>query len=963
MANIVGEGFNSIIIEQIKRRQIIYGSADRDNQILSFLNTRTGWCKLVSSVDVQIKPRGIPYGGTELAKNFILFNGTTSASTGPRSGIYQGVGDFNTYAYGMGGTAFGLNPMPGITQASIKTETRGSLKTATINIRANNRNQFDIIDVLYLRLGYSMLLEWGNSSYFNNDGTYESDNPHSLANKFLSGEIKYDNYYTEIADKVKNSNGNYDAIVGKVVNFNWTFTKEGAYDITIILRSIGDVIESLKTNVLLPGGNPVTNDPNTPSNPNPTAEDVIKSFANTHEIGKKFYNLQKQLEPLGEGEGGISKLTASDTDTDVIAFKQQYTGNSSQYYIRLGYFLDFLPSTVLPYVNKPSIPILRIDTDVESNIIYLMARQISTNPGVCVFNTKFEGKNSTTSFAPGANVFRVTAPNGKNQYGKIMNAYFNMTWILTQMESLKNSDGKVSLYDLLTALCRGWNTSTGSFNKLEVTIDNEEGIIRFVDEVSLPDRDSWLEKFNKPTILASFDIYGYYYGEGKIYDDKKNLISDDGYSKNQSHAGFIRDINFNTTIPANLATMITVGATSNGYVVGQDSTALSRMNAGLVDRVKEKIETHQDTKTVGTGSLNNNYASAINSFQIFLSQLGSINNNTPTWNQEAINSFSNTAVTFYEYDQAKQTLEAAGLSAESASVAAQRNDFSVLANSPSSPSIGFLPFDLQLTMDGLSGMKVYQKYTADASFLPSNYPSSLEFIIKGITNTISNNEWITTLESIATPKNPFGSSLGENAVVAGSNRDASRGTVPVTTNCGPRVLSNPPTLNNPMSAKRIDAIKKAFNATFKNGQASPSGKCARYTYNHAYNYSQALKNSQLKNGATLPAGGNANQVGYWNNLVKLGYTLTKVGENITKSDLRTFISGDFNIGDVLVYWANGDTNLSQVKYGHTQMYTGGAAQAGQNWTSDLFTNYNTGFVYNSSKIDCWNLILFRAPNV
>ena len=411
-----------------------------------------------------------------------------------------------------------------------------------------------------------------------------------------------------------------------------------------------------------------------------------------------------------------------------------------------------------------------------------MARQISTNPGVCIFNTKFKGDNSTTSFAPGTNVFRVTAPNGKNQYGKIMNAYFNMTWILTQMESLKNLDGKVSLYDLLTALCNGWNISTGSFNKLEVTIDNEEGIIRFVDEVSLPDRDSWLEKFNKPTILASFDVYGYYYGEGKIYDDKKNLISDDGYSKNQSHAGFIRDINFNTTIPSNLATMITVGATSNGYVVGQDSTALSRMNAGLVDRVKEKIETHQDTKTVGTGSLNNNYASAINSFQIFLSQLGSINNNTPTWNQEAINSFSNTAVTFYEYDQAKQTLEAAGLSAESASVAAQRNDFSALASSPSSPSIGFLPFDLQLTMDGLSGMKIYQKYTADASFLPSNYPSSLEFIIKGITNTISNNEWTTTLESIAVPKNPFGSSLGENAVVAGSNRDASRGTAPGTGN-------------------------------------------------------------------------------------------------------------------------------------------------------------------------------------
>lgn len=53
-------------------------------------------------------------------------------------------------------------------------------------------------------------------------------------------------------------------------------------------------------------------------------------------------------------------------------------------------------------------------------------------------------------------------------------------------------------------------------------------------------------------------------------------------------------------------------------------------------------------------------------------------------------------------------------------------------------------------------MKVYQKYTIDTDFLPSNYPKSLEFIVKGITNTISNNTWTTTLESFAIPKDPFG---------------------------------------------------------------------------------------------------------------------------------------------------------------------------------------------------------------
>ena len=62
---------------------------------------------------------------------------------------------------------------------------------------------------------------------------------------------------------------------------------------------------------------------------------------------------------------------------------------------------------------------------------------------------------------------------------------------------------------------------------------------------------------------------------------------------------------------------------------------------------------------------------------------------------------------------------------------------------------------MSLTMTGLSGMKIYQKFSADTNLLPTNYPESLEFIIKGITHTISDNQWITNIESFAIPKNPF----------------------------------------------------------------------------------------------------------------------------------------------------------------------------------------------------------------
>jgi hypothetical protein len=192
----------------------------------------------------------------------------------------------------------------------------------------------------------------------------------------------------------------------------------------------------------------------------------------------------------------------------------------------------------------------------------VLGRQISTNPGICLFNVKFKFDDSNFSqFLSQGDTFYTPSVNG-NRYGYIMNSYFNMSWILTQMESLKNSEGRISLYDLLECLCKGWNEATGNFSKLSTVIDTEENEIKFVDEVILPDGNNFITNLSGSTELAYFNVQGYYFD-----------------TSGSSTGGFIRDLNFTTTVPPNLATMITVGSTSNGYVVGQDATALSRMNA------------------------------------------------------------------------------------------------------------------------------------------------------------------------------------------------------------------------------------------------------------------------------------------------------------------------------------------------------------------------------------------------
>jgi len=287
MGNILGEGFPEEIIKQIAQRQKIYGSGysgdTRTSEEIVYLNANTSWCKLVSSVDIDstmdIQSESLRNNpnitSSNLAKKFVLFNGVTDANTNQqRAGINFSKDIFGgNEAYGIGGTEFGILPMMGIKSVNVKSENRGSLRTATIQIKAFNKVQFDIIDLLYLRLGFNVLLEWGHSMYYDNKGELQTNTNNSLADEFLTprpvftpnldtevtvdgkttNSLTYDVFLDMIKQKRNSSNGNYDAMFGKVKNFHWSFLKDGSYDITLDLVSVGDIIESFKINSLVSG--------------------------------------------------------------------------------------------------------------------------------------------------------------------------------------------------------------------------------------------------------------------------------------------------------------------------------------------------------------------------------------------------------------------------------------------------------------------------------------------------------------------------------------------------------------------------------------------------------------------------------------------------------------------------------------------------------------------------------------
>ena len=279
---------------------------------------------------------------------------------------------------------------------------------------------------------------------------------------------------------------------------------------------------------------------------------------------------------------------------DYIELKYINQEDDQFHYIRLGSFLEFIEKNIIYSVKNgnDSIPIIHFDYDEKSNIMYSHPYQISMDPTICVINKNINDINGRFYSFTGnkgeyflRDILSQLQVNGtKNVYGQIMNIYVNMKFVLKKTEQLKNiSTNKVVLIDFLNEILSSINGALGGGTSLEATIDEDTNTIIIRDINPLPNLERVIELLNTErtekinTKSTTFELYGY-------------------DTKNGNQAGFIRDFNFTTEISPALSTTITVGSTANSTVVGENSTAFSRMNKGLTDRFKESIEEPIDNK-------------------------------------------------------------------------------------------------------------------------------------------------------------------------------------------------------------------------------------------------------------------------------------------------------------------------------------------------------------------------------
>ena len=178
MGKILGEVFDKYVDEQIKIRQNSLGKSQKSTDDLVVFNSSTPWIRLSSSVEVdkdRAKTLATNLGineseivGRNLAKNLVLFAGTSDgADLSNRKG---GVGYGLSSSYGfLSSQKQGYRPMPGVTGISASYKNNGTLKQAQVSLKCFTREQFEAVEALYLRLGYTMILEWGHSVYFDNN--------------------------------------------------------------------------------------------------------------------------------------------------------------------------------------------------------------------------------------------------------------------------------------------------------------------------------------------------------------------------------------------------------------------------------------------------------------------------------------------------------------------------------------------------------------------------------------------------------------------------------------------------------------------------------------------------------------------------------------------------------------------------------------------------------------------------
>jgi predicted chitinase len=256
--SIFKDSFTPAVRDQLTARGNAF--TKRTSSDIIYINGRAAWARMTSGVDVN--------DSDTLARENVLQGGVLDrfgqVNGYDKYDLRQGVGkDYRTNAYsnrtdgplGTTSNLHGLVPMPGITNVSVDSRSAyGSVRVATVTFNCWDIKQLELMELLYMRPGFLVLLEWGWSPYLRNNGSLEPNsslyqdmftapiNPKTNKRKSLQDRL------IDVYNKSVENDANYEGIFGYIKNYSWSARPDGGYDCTTEIISTGEILESLKVN-------------------------------------------------------------------------------------------------------------------------------------------------------------------------------------------------------------------------------------------------------------------------------------------------------------------------------------------------------------------------------------------------------------------------------------------------------------------------------------------------------------------------------------------------------------------------------------------------------------------------------------------------------------------------------------------------------------------------------------------
>ena len=419
----------------------------------------------------------------------------------------------------------------------------------------------------------------------------------------------------------------------------------------------------------------------------------------------------------GKAKGNLYKLKFESNDTDI-----NNSGVSKLelnfYYVRLGYMLEWIQKNLLVYdttkkdpENKElANPIFKLDYNSETNFCLRFPGQHSSDPRVCVIPSVYSSESSKWNVLKDLNEIAPFFVKNNDQVGKLMNIMVNIDNTASILDKNLDANGKVNLNKFLTSLFNEINDVLGNVNKLEPVFNTEENTLTIIDANNVPNADkTFPDEEKKKATMGVFNVYGI-------------------GSKDIPNGSFVTNVDFQVQLPPNMAAMATISAQANGNIVGENATGLSKLNTGLQDRLI--------TVKLDADSIEGAKSGKDDPTKLFNSTLELVN--------KSINEL-----------YAKKKF----VKATVASMRSNNRDIALYITGneeylKKAPSPFFIPFNLKLDMQGLSGMRNYERFSITEDVLPYSYRAGdqggvINFLIKGLSHKIDNNEWTTNIESLS----------------------------------------------------------------------------------------------------------------------------------------------------------------------------------------------------------------------